>query len=502
MHTIPNRRRPGAGDLVAIPHDCATVETHISVLYFVGDIVYKIKKAVDLGFADFRSLGARHSACERELQLNRRLSPDVYLRVAEIMLPTGETEPAVVMRRLPSDRSLSALLERDEPSVVGDVRAIARIIAAFHARCTVHTESTAPGSFEAARLRWRRECEQLGVSARRLVDASNLQEIARRGTEFLEGRRRLIDDRLARGMVRDGHGDLQAADIFVLDDGPRIIDCLEFDSRLRIGDVLLDVAFLAMDLERLGAKDASAAFIAAYQEFSAESHPPPLLDFFVAYRALVRAKVAAIRWQQGELSKAGEIRGFVEICLAHLRKTTVHLVVVGGLPGSGKSTVARELSRILEAHYLSSDDVRDEIRDGRAVHPNPVAWGTGSYTAEAVGQVYAELLRRAELVVTEGFSVVVDASWSRRVDRDAVRRLAANQHAVLTELRCDVEDSVAQTRLVARTGGSSDADERIRRRMTASFEPWPEATPIDNGGVPTLAIVRATRAVTKQVERR
>jgi len=478
---------------VRIPPGVRAVETHISVLYFVDDLVYKTKKPLDFGFAEFSSRAARYDACRHEVDLNRRLSPDVYLGVREVVVGSGAPEPAVAMRALPAEQALACLVGRDDPSLRSVLRELARTLAAFHATCEVHSEANSPGSYRHVWDRWHRECAQLPADGG-VMSASDIAEITRLGTAFLSGRQRLFDERLAAGLIRDGHGDLQAADIFVLDDGPRIIDCLEFDSALRIVDVLSDVAFLAMDLERLGHPAQAAEFLADYAEFSAETHPSALLDFFIAYRALIRAKVGSIRLAQGESEKAPEVRTLVDLCLSHLRRATIRLVVVGGLPGSGKSTVAEKIARHLGATYLSSDDIRDEMR-ARPPHPVPEGWRSGAYAPAAIREVYAELIRRAEVALSRGCSAVVDASWSQTEHRGAIRSLGRTGHATLSELCCEVDDVIAATRLERRHDSNSDADEGVRRQMKAAFAIWPEATRIDNNGTSDAAVTRALRAI-------
>src|SRR5207248_5092618 len=167
--------------------------------------------------------------------------------------------------------------------------------------------------------------------------------------------------RIALGAVRDGHGDLQAEDIFCLDDGPRILDCIEFDDRLRHVDVLADVAFLAMDLERLGAPEAAATFLARYREFARESYPPSLAHHYIAARAHVRCKVACLRHRQGDDGGADAARGLLDLTARHLEAARVRLVLVGGLPGTGKSTVAAALADATGWVVLRSDEVRKDV---------------------------------------------------------------------------------------------------------------------------------------------
>ena len=208
--------------------------------------------------------------------------------------------------------------------------------------------------------RWEDNIEQTGRFRGTVLDASEFDETLARARRFLAGREHLLADRVSRGRIVDGHGDLIADDIFCLDDGPRVLDCLEFDDALRFVDALDDVAFLAMDLERLGRPDLADYFHDAYVEFSADPAPPSLWHHYLAYRAFVRVKVACLRHEQGADDAAKTAAQHLRLCADHLRAGTVRLALVGGLPGTGKSTVAGRLADLAGAVVLSSDRLRKE----------------------------------------------------------------------------------------------------------------------------------------------
>ena len=277
----------------------------------------------------------------------------------------------------------------------------------------------------------------------------------------------------------DGHGDLLADDIYCLDDGPRILDCLDFDDRLRWLDGLDDAACLAMDLERLGAADLGQRFAGWYAEFSGDLAPPSLLHHYVAYRAFVRAKIASIKASQGVAAAGRDARQLGDLTLQHLRAGAVTLVLIGGLPGAGKSAVAGAVADRLGWTVLSSDRIRKELAgispEGRAA----ARYGAGIYSSSWTTRTYAELLRRAAELLACGESVLLDASWSAAELRAAAAELAAEQHAHLVELRCVVSPALARQRLRARPPGPSDADPEIASQLAAAAAPWPSATTID-----------------------
>lgn len=319
-------------------------ETHTAVVFFVGDRAYKVKKPVDLGFLDHTTVAARRATCEREVALNRRFAPDVYLGLGEFHSPETDTpEPLVVMRRMPAERRLSRLV-REGTDVDEVLRAVARLLATRHAGSPRTRDVDEQGTRDALAARWEASFAQVRALADDGLVPEGVEEVERLVRRYLAGRKRLFDMRIERGRVVDGHGDLLADDIFCLDDGPRVLDCLEFDDRLRYVDGLDDAAFLAMDLEQLGAPEAAALFLAAYSEYSGDAAPPSLRHHYVAYRAFVRAKVALIQARQGAPGAEGAARRLIATALRHLRTSAVGLTLVGGLPGSGKSTLSGALA--------------------------------------------------------------------------------------------------------------------------------------------------------------
>ena len=248
----------------------AVTETHSAAVFFAGERAYKLKKPVALGFLDFTSPQVRAKACRREIELNRRFAPDIYLGLAEIRGPDGRVcDHLVTMRRLPSARRLSTLVTARAPAD-GAVRDVARVLAAWHAVAPRSPEIAVQGGRDALWGRWQANIGQSRGVAGGLLDAAGLDEMERLAGRFTAGRAELFGERMHDGRIVDGHGDLLADDIFCLDDGIPILDCLEFDDRLRWLDGLDDACFLAMDLERLGARDLAGRFISWYAEYSGD----------------------------------------------------------------------------------------------------------------------------------------------------------------------------------------------------------------------------------------
>jgi aminoglycoside phosphotransferase family enzyme/predicted kinase len=445
----------------------AVAETHSGVVFFYGDRAYKAKKPVDLGFLDFRSRDARHRACLREVELNRRFSPDVYLGVADVIGPEGAViDHLVVMRRMPTSRRLSAVLgDWADADLEREVRRLGERVAAIHADSPSTDVAAASAGREAMLARWERLAGS--VASLQPSHADTAEHILRLASRYLDGRAALFEERIAAGCARDGHGDLLADDVFLLDDGPRILDCLDFDDSLRAGDVLADVAFLAMDLERLGRPDLARTFLDAYRTAATAEWPPSLEHHHVAERALVRADVSFIRAGQAGGDHAEVARSLLELCTAHLERARVRAVIVCGPPGTGKSTVAAALADPLDAVVLRTDVVRDEI-----------ALGEARYDDAAIDRVYDELLERAAHQLARGRSVVLDATWTTERQRAAGRGIANRLATDLTVLECEAPATVAEDRVRARLAGGQDPSEvtvEVTRERRRAWRPWPGA---------------------------
>jgi uncharacterized protein len=478
----------------------ALVETHISILFFVGDRAYKLKKPVRFDFLDFSTRLRREQACHREVELNRRLAPDVYLGVADVIGPDGHPGDAidhlVVMRRMPSDRRLSTLVATGAPGVDDELRRLAHLLAAFHSTAATGPEVTRVATPQALLARWDANIAELRRFVGPVLAPDPFDRADRLGRAWLRGRSVLLDQRCRDGRIRDGHGDLQAGDVFCLDDGPRVLDCIEFNDRLRYGDVVDDVAFLAMDLERLGDARAANGFVQSYRELSADRAPASLLHHYIAYRALVRSKVACLRWEQARPQGGGandestavadqaaaEARALLGLGRAHLERARVRVVMVGGLPGTGKTTLARGLGARLAVPVLRSDEVRKELVGVDATHRLEERFGAGAYDDATTEATYGVLVQRARALVERGESVVVDASWTAAGPRQRLRAMADETATELVELVCEVEPAVAAARITHRLGAAADASDAtptIARAMAARADAWPEATVID-----------------------
>jgi aminoglycoside phosphotransferase family enzyme/predicted kinase len=483
-------------------------ETHLSTIFGVADRVYKLKKPLTLPFVDQSTRAARELLCHHEVARNRRLAPDVYLGVADVIGTDGAVcDHLVVMERMPAERRLSALVVAGDPSVRRALEDLAGAVAAFHRSADRSPAVQRGGDRAWLAHRWEANAQEMSRFDGTILPRGLVSATLGRALSYLEGREPLLARRRAEGWVCDGHGDLMADDIFVLPDGPRALDCVEFDDRLCHGDVVADVACLAMDLERLGAADLAERWISAYEHESGTTVPRSLLHLHVAYRAQVRAKVAAIRAEQlgagqaGATGSRGEARiasALLELCDRHLRRSTVRLVLVGGAPGTGKSTLAAALGERFGWQPIRSDVVRKRLAGLPATASAASSFEEGIYRPEATDATYEAMLAEASQCLAQGESVIVDASFTRESHRELARRCAEAASAEVLELRCTLDPAESARRVGARReagSDASDADASVALRLASEADPWPQAIDVPTDAPPREVADRAAALV-------
>ena len=360
---------------------------------------------------------------------------------------------------------------------------VARTMATFHNNARRGPDIDADGSSDAIGRLWRRNLSELEVAGDRLLPRHAITDAKELGLRYVAGRQEVFASRIQQRRIVDGHGDLLADDVFCLDDGPRLLDCLEFDPSLRHVDSLLDMAALASDLEQQGRPDLGHRLLESYRSASGDSWPSSLEHFYIAHRALVRAKVACLVDPGGSGESVALAAALLAQARRHLQTGTVRLVLVGGLPGTGKSTLVAALSRVTGWHLLRTDVVRKErSRGDRPVTGGQPSYGAGRYDPKHTAAVYSQLLSRAAAHLRGGNSVVLDATWSNQARRDAAVYTASQAQAELRGIWCKAPGAVAARRLAERTGEGndpSDATADIAEQMARDFDPWPDAVPVD-----------------------
>jgi aminoglycoside phosphotransferase family enzyme/predicted kinase len=477
----------------AQPSGATVIETHISWVFLVEREVFKVKKPVALGFLDFRTVEERRRACLAEVELNARLAPGVYLGVVPVRVSGGRAtfhgegpivDYAVHMRRLGDEARADVRLERGRLSG-RDIDAVAGRLAAFHASAHTGPEIARFGAPDAVEYNIQENFRQTAGSLLTFLGDEEAAEIVRWQTAFVRDRASVFESRVAAGRVRDGHGDLRLEHVYLLGDGPPIaIDCIEFNDRFRYADVCADLAFLSMDLAAHARVDLGERLLASYARESGDYDLYALVDFYEAYRAFVRGKIAALvasdpAVDEGRRERAGrEARKAFLLALSAGRSSLVQpaVVAVGGVIASGKSTIADEVGLALSAPVIDADRTRKQLLGVTPTHRLENASWTGGYDPGVTAKVYDEVLRRAEVVLASGRPVVLDASFRAAEHRAAARALAARLGLPFAFVECTADLPTYEARLAARARqpGVSDGRVEILHDFMAHFEPVTE----------------------------
>jgi len=470
------------------PAAVTLVQTHISYVLLAGDEVYKIKKPVRFTFLDFSTLERRRHFCHEELRLNRRLAPDVYHGVVAICRdPTGywlaadddpdAVEYAVHMRRLPDDRLLDHLLERGEVTREMIERIAARLVA-FHRDADCGPEVAANGDPAAI---WRiLEDNYNGVRPFRdeTIAAADDDAIQTFSGDFLRHHDALLRRRQSERRIRDCHGDLHSEHVCFVD-GIAIFDCIEFNRQFRYCDVASEIAFLAMDLDFHDRPDLASHLIAAYAAAAADADLARLMGFYRCYRAYVRGKVDSLKSAEAEVSDAerAEARASARrhFALAYRYAWTDQpcLLAICGLSGTGKSVIAGMLQQRTGFRHVNSDVVRKQLAGVSPTARRTAKYDEGIYNAEHSAATYHAMLDFVGEELAAGRGAIVDATFQRRSDRDALRAVAMQHQVLLLFVECQCPEEEIRRRIERRAreaGTVSDADWNIYVSQRDRFE--------------------------------
>lgn len=475
-------------DPQAYPHPVQSIrhiETHISHVFLTGRYAYKIKKPLQLPFLDYSSLAQRLAACAEELRLNRRTAAALYLSVEPIGqsatgprvgATTDVLDYAVKMRQFRADQLYSDLLERDALTPA-HVDALAQAVAAFHAGLPA-ADVPLPMA------------DVPGIHAWTIENFTALEEHA--GAELrarLHTLRSWFDRTFMRqaptfqarqsgGYVRECHGDLHLANVTLIDDAPVLFDCIEFNPALRWIDTINEAAFVFMDLLHGERNDYAYRFLNGYLEQTGDYAGVALLRYYAGYRALVRAKVAALRAGQGnsaqpaaQIQNLGQMQSYLALAEHIARTHQPWLILTHGLSGSGKTTVAQHLLEQLPAVRVRSDIERKRLHGLAGTASSGSALGEGLYGAAASAQTFARLAELARCGLAAGESVIVDATFLRRAVRSAFRALADEQGVPLVIVSCTAPRPVLERRVRERRGDASEADLRVLAQQYEQHEP-------------------------------
>lgn len=458
------RRYPHAADGIEV------IETHISWVLLAGDHAYKIKKSLNLGFLDYSTLDKRRSCCDEELRLNRRTAPDIYLDTIPIGGNPDEPvfgaqpaiEYAVRMRRFDPAATMDRLLLRGKIAA-RHIDRLAAVIAQFHEKLPKATADSVFGSPAAVNAAAMQNYEQLRALLPGKADREVIARLeAATQAEFAECADRFARRR-AQGFVRECHGDLHLGNIVLLDDEPVPFDCIEFNPALRWIDVMDEVAFSVMDLLHRDHADLAWRLLNAYLEASGDYGGLPVLRFYLAYRAAVRAKVCAIRAAQADIPKRevkeelAACRSYLALARRCLEQYSPALIITHGLPGSGKTTFSQMALQRLGAIRIRSDVERKRLY-GLGMLESSRANAGDIYSQEATRRTYARLRELAGELLAAGHAVIVDAAFLKREERESFRELARSESVPFAIAALYAKDEALRERIRQRRNDASEAD--------------------------------------------
>ena len=466
-------------------HNLRIIETHISWIILTGSYAYKIKKAVNFGFLDFSTLDQRRYYCHEELRLNRRFARQLYLDVIEIrgtveaprLHGDGQAiEYAIRMVEFPQQ----CLLSHHAASgtlTAAMVDAIADRISELHTNSDTAPQDSAFGSARSVRQWSEENLEHIAAaipSASIPASYLRLQQWYQNNADLLD----FVEQRKRDGRVRDCHGDLHLDNMTWIDNEVIPFDCIEFNAELRWIDTISEAAFVAMDLQARGYIEFGWRFISRYLESSADYDAVALLRYYLIYRALVRAKVEALRVDPA--SKAtptsfSAATAYLDLADKWSTNQRSGMIIMHGLSGSGKSTVAAQLVEALGAIRIRSDVVRKQIHSIDIDANTQSGLEAGIYDREATSMTYRHLLQIAQKIINAGFCVIVDATFLQ----EDQRRQMLQAESITTPcariiVNCNAPEPVLRQRISTRKNDPSEANFQVLEQQMRVVEPITE----------------------------
>jgi uncharacterized protein len=455
------------------------IETHISWVLLTGPFAYKIKKPVNFGFLDFTTLADRAHFCAEELRLNQRLTEGLYLQVLPI---TGSSaapqldgqgpviEYALQMRQFPQSQLLDAVQARGELSAE-HIDALALQIASFHQQTPRVAAEHPLCNAAAIAAPMRQNFEQIRPMLSDAADLLQLEALEAWTESNFTRLEPLLNQRAANGSVRECHGDIHLGNATLLEGRVVLFDCIEFNEPFRLIDIALDAAFLAMDLEDRDLKPLANRFINAWLEHSGDYQALELINFYKAYRALVRAKVSLFRLGQEQDPEQGRLilaqyRRYANLAESYSAIPASFLAITHGVSAVGKSHVAMRLVESLGAIRLRSDVERKRLL-GEQNSDLKGHINAGIYSNDASQATYQRLHQLAGQALQAGFAVVIDAAYLQRQQRQAAHQVAEQTGAPMLILDCHAPDAVIRARLTQRQTAEQDPSDATQTVIDA-----------------------------------
>lgn len=488
------------------------IETHISWVFLTGKFAYKIKKPVNFGFLDFSTLEKRQACCISEVLLNRRLAPELYLEVVSIS-GTGD-KPVINGKGIPIEYAVKMLqfpqsAQLDNMLAAGELKAehmdeIARMIARFHQAIEIADNTMEFGNSKAVYQPVAENFMQISEH----LDTGPYENILHKLQSWSKAafvkQEPVFTRRKQDGFIRECHGDMHLRNMLWLEtdsnSGPIAFDCIEFNPQLRWIDVISEVAFLLMDLQDRQQHQLANRFLNTYLETTGDYPGLSILPFYLCYRALVRAKVSALRLEQANISAEerektlSEFESYLELATLYTQPTSPKLIIMSGLSASGKSTVSQQLLETLGAIRIRSDVERKRLfgikPEEQAVEDKGAEEiNSGIYSATASQKTYNKLAELASTIISAGYSVIIDAAFLKHEQRKPFQQLAKDLAVAYIILEITAPAEILRQRIKARKNDVSDADLTVLEHQLINWQP------LHASEINSLVTVNTTEAI-------
>lgn len=476
------------------------IHTHISIIFLSGSRGLKMKRAVQYSFLDFRALGERETACRKEIDINRRTAPSVYKGVVAVTAKDGAlsiggdgeaVEWLVDMERFDEAGLFSHLAGIDKGLRRPLIEDLADVIARFHDNAAVKADR---GGYAGIRKIAKNNVRAFEAVSGELLDNGKIASILERTLTMIEDKKGVLDGRRRDGRVRACHGDLHLNNICLIDGAPTLFDAIEFSEDFSDIDVLYDLAFLLMDLEFHGKRRLAAFLLNRYLDVGNDRADAfDVLPIFMSMRAQVRAHVCAAmsrtqKTREDATGLADDAKAYLDLAGTYLEVTEPRLVAVGGLSGSGKSRLARELARFVGnapgARVVRTDVVRKRLS---GIHPNEKL-GPDGYTPEKTEATYARFVDEAKETLASGQSVILDAVFAKQDQRERVERIAVAAGVPFNGIWVDAPEDVRAERVGTRKRNVSDITVDIAREQSSYDLGEVAWAPVDSSGAKEATI--------------
>ncbi|SEA39237.1 hypothetical protein SAMN05660420_01976 [Desulfuromusa kysingii] len=463
------------------------VETHISWVFLAGEFAYKLKKPVNFGFLDFSTLNNRHHYCQEELRLNRRFAPQLYLDVISIggspEKPLLGVTPAidylVKMKRFSRQDELDLLLQQHRLTATM-IESFATSLATIHQQAPILDNDSDFGSLTAIRAPVKENFKQLRTLLPNTKQQQQLQDLKGWSRSRLEQLILLIEQRKRDGFIRECHGDVHLANMVWFHNQPLLFDCIEFNDNFRCIDVINDTAFLLMDLEDRKAEPLSWRFLNHYLQRTGDYSALPLLNYYKSYRALVRAKVLALRLQQPDLTHTEQeqhycqLQSYLDLARCYSQPRATPLIICHGFSAAGKTTLCKQLAALCGAVCIDSDIERKRLHGLAPGEKSGSGIDAGIYSPQSSLHTYTRLLQLSATILNAGFPVIVDATYLLQQQRSAMQHLAKQSGVPFVILDFEVSEEELFERIAIRSrqpGGVSEATSAVLTQQLKTAEP-------------------------------